>query len=126
MKETVANIPGKLYGQKSYGEREAFYHVVVLTLLWACDLHIHAEEWTSDGISDLVLIFERDVYVIEFKKKRPAAGIRQIEDKGYATKYAAAPYLALVGIEIDAKKRQLKGYKVKVVSAPRVTDGQPN
>jgi hypothetical protein len=33
MKQTLANIPGKLYN-KQYQETEAYYHSIILTLLW--------------------------------------------------------------------------------------------
>jgi hypothetical protein len=116
MKATLANIPGKLYDSKSdYPQKEAYYHTVILTLLWACELRVHAEEWTSRGISDLVLNFEGDIYVMELKKAPPAVCIAQIKEKGYAEKYATAPYLALVGIEIDAEKRTLKAFDVETL-----------
>jgi hypothetical protein len=74
---------------------------------------VHAEEWTSRGISDLVLEYRGDVYVIELKKDTPQACLRQIREKGYGAKYASAPYLALVGISIDAPNRTLREYRLE-------------
>jgi hypothetical protein len=109
MKQTMANIPGKLYN-KEYQETEAYYHSIILTLLWACELHVHAEEYTSLGISDLVLDFEGDIYVMELKTTYAKTALTQIQTRGYAEKYKSAPYLALIGIAIDTEKRNLRDY----------------
>ncbi|MDR3335130.1 MAG: PD-(D/E)XK nuclease domain-containing protein, partial [Treponema sp.] len=100
---------------KNYAHKEAYYHTVILTLLWACGLHVHAEEYTNRGMSDLVLNYRGDVWVIELKRASPKVSLKQIKNKGYADKYAAAPYLALVGIEIDIEQRNLKAWKVEKV-----------
>jgi hypothetical protein len=57
MNRALANIPSVLYSDAAdgYAGREAYYHSILLTLLWACELHIHAEERSSRGDSDLVL-----------------------------------------------------------------------
>jgi hypothetical protein len=112
MKQTLANIPGKLYN-KQYQETEAYYHSIILTLLWACELHIHAEEYTSQGISDLVLEFEGDIYVMELKTTYANTALTQIKTRGYAEKYKSAPYLALIGIAIDTEKRNLREYTLE-------------
>jgi hypothetical protein len=109
MKQTLANIPGKLYN-KQYQETEAYYHSIILTLLWACELHVHAEEYTSQGISDLVLEFEGDIYVMELKTTYAQTALTQIQNRGYAEKYKSAPYLALIGIAIDTEKRNLRDF----------------
>jgi hypothetical protein len=116
MNQTLANIPGKLYdNQSEYPQREAFYHTVVLTLLWACELQVQPEVWTSGGLSDLILDYRGDIYVMELKKDATAACLRQIKQRGYAEKYVSAPYIALVGIEIDADHRRLKTYEVEEI-----------
>jgi hypothetical protein len=112
MNQTLANIPGKLYN-KEYQETEAYYHSIILTLLWACELHVHAEEYTSLGISDLVLEYRGDIYVMELKTSYAKTALTQIKTRGYAEKYKAAPYLALIGIAIDTEKRNLKDYTLE-------------
>jgi hypothetical protein len=114
MKRTLANIPGKLYeNNQDYQKREAYYHTVILTLLWSCNLNVRAEEWTSRGISDLVLTYRDDVYIIELKIAPPKTSLAQIAKHGYGEKYAGAPYRAAVGIEIDAPNKTLKGYEIE-------------
>jgi hypothetical protein len=117
MKATLANVPAKLYDndkKKDYAEKEAYYHAVILTLLWACGLHVHAEEYTSRSMSDLVLDYHGDIWVIELKKASTTVSLQQIKDKGYAEKYAAAPFLALVGIEIDIEQKNLKTFEMEI------------
>jgi hypothetical protein len=113
MKSVFAAIPGKLYPRAKVTEekKEYWYHTILLTMLWSCGLNVQAEEWTSRGISDLVLKYQDDVYIIELKRQNPAVSIQQIRDKGYAEKYATAKHLTLVGIELDTKKRALKMFE---------------
>jgi hypothetical protein len=106
-KQIFAAIPGKLYS-----EDESWYHTVLLTFLWGCNLKAKAEEWTANGISDIVLDYDGDIYIIELKKKPPEASLAQIKEKGYAEKYASAPFLLCAGIEINTKRRGLKSFAV--------------
>jgi hypothetical protein len=116
MQRTLANVPGNLYDTDSnYPQKEAYYNMVILTLLWTCNLNVQAQEWSAHGISDLVLKFNGDVYVIELKKASKETAIQQIKDKGYAEKYNDAPYLVLVGIEVDAENHRLKDWGQEVV-----------
>jgi hypothetical protein len=116
MKRTLANIPGKLYeNNQGYQKKEAYYHTVILTLLWACNLNVRAEEWSSKGIADLTLNFEGDIYIIELKIAPTKTALAQIKEKRYFEKYAGAPYLALIGIEIDAENKTLKEYELETV-----------
>jgi hypothetical protein len=115
-KEIFAAIPGKLYGKD-----ESWYHTVLLTFLWGCSVRAKAEEWTANGISDIVIEWKPakakkfDVYIIELKKKPPETSLAQIHSKGYAEKYASAPHLALAGIEIGTRKKGLKSCKIEVI-----------
>jgi hypothetical protein len=117
MNQTFAAIPGKLWPDKNaaYQEKEAYFHTVILTLFWSCGLRVTPEEWTSKGLSDLVLELNKDIYIIELKKAPPSVSIQQIKDKGYAVKYASADYVALVGIEIDPEKKTLIQKEIAVV-----------
>jgi hypothetical protein len=113
MKRTLAMIPGKLYAKSDYPDKEAYYHTVLLTLLWGCNLHVKAEEWSARGVSDIVLNYDGDIYIIELKKAPCEVSLKQIRDKGYGEKYANAPYLAFVGIQIDTEHRSLAAYKLE-------------
>jgi hypothetical protein len=113
MQRCFAGIPGKLYPAKKTDadQKERWYHTIMLTLFWASGIDVTPEEWTSHGISDLVLKYKDAVYIIELKRQVPDASIQQIRDKGYANKYASSPHLTLAGIELDVDKRKLKSCK---------------
>ncbi|MDR0909819.1 MAG: ATP-binding protein [Spirochaetaceae bacterium] len=113
MKQAISNVPGKYFptGDAKNEKKEYFYHTIILTLLWSCGLDVKAEEWTSKGISDLVLNYRGDIYVIELKLAPPEVSLKQIHDKGYADKYASAPNLRLIGMEINDKERTLAAWK---------------
>jgi hypothetical protein len=113
MKQAISTIPSKYFpkGTDKNEKKEYFYHTIILTLLWSCGLDVKAEEWTSKGISDLVINHRGDIYVIELKLAPPEVSLQQIRDKGYAEKYASAPYLRLIGMEIDDKERTLAAWE---------------
>jgi hypothetical protein len=58
-------------------------------------------------MSDLVLNYRGDIYIIEFKKDKATVALEQIKSKGYGKKYGAA---TLIGIEIDADAKSFKEY----------------
>jgi hypothetical protein len=82
--------------------RESFYHSVILTMFWAAGINVKAEELSNLGRSDLILEYEKDVYIIELKKQPAEVPIKgvlkklqddfgtkssQIREKNYAGKY---------------------------------------
>ena len=122
MRRTFSNIPYTIFEpgkkddavetQRAYIERlEAFYHSVILTMLWAAGINVRAEELTALGRSDLILEYEQDVYIIELKKQPPEVSLEQIKNKQYGLKYGNRK-LYLVGIEIDDEKRNVSAYKI--------------
>jgi hypothetical protein len=102
MNRMISAIPFNLHDKK-----ESYYHSVMLTLFWACGLNALAEERTSRGMSDLVLNYRGDIYIIEFKKDKATVALEQIKSKGYGKKYGTA---TLIGIEIDADAKSFKKY----------------
>ena len=123
MQRTFSNIPYTLFEPRQkdtlietedeYIQRlEGFYHSVILTMLWAAGINVKAEELTELGRSDLILEYEKDVYIIELKKQPPEVSLEQIKNKQYGLKYGDRK-LYLVGIEIDDEKRNVSGYKIE-------------
>jgi hypothetical protein len=50
---------------------------------------VHAEEYTSRGMSDLVLVYRGDVWVIELKKASTQVALQQIKER--ATRKSTPP-----------------------------------
>jgi hypothetical protein len=120
MRRTLSNIPYTIFENKrkteaaeterAYLKRmEAFYHSVILTMLWAAGINVKAEELTALGRSDLILEYKCDVYIIELKKQAPEVSLKQIREKQYGTKYGNKK-LYYVGIEIDDEKRNVSDF----------------
>jgi hypothetical protein len=110
MQRTLSNIPYNLFETREKYEmeddfakrRESFYHSVILTMFWAAGINVKAEELSNLGRSDLILEYEKDVYIIELKKQPAEVPIKgvlkklqddfgtkssQIREKNYAGKY---------------------------------------
>ena len=123
MRRTLSNIPYTIFEprkkdeaaetDRAYIERlEGFYHAVILTMLWAAGINVRAEELTALGRSDLILEYEKDVYIIELKKQPPEVSLKQIKEKEYGVKYSDRK-LYLVGIEIDDEIRNVSNYRIE-------------
>ena len=105
-----ANIPSNLFTNK-----ESFYHSVILSIFYTAGFNVIAEESTSLGNSDLVLEYNKSIYVIELKTTSINKAISQIKDKKYYQKYLIKHKpLYAVGMLIDLKKRNIA--KVGIVS----------
>ena len=123
MRRTFSNIPYTIFEprkkdeaaetERAYIERlEGFYHAVILTMFWAAGVNVRAEELTALGRSDLILEFEKDLYIIELKKQPPEVSLKQIREKEYGVKYSDRK-LYLVGLEIDDEIRNVSNYKIE-------------
>ena len=102
LKALFASIPYQLHV-----DREAYYHSIFLAILNILGFGANAEVPTAKGRIDAVLEFDDKIYILEFKYKgcKPDAspedkqqlfikalddGMRQIEETGYANKYAGS------------------------------------
>jgi len=119
MQRLFASIPYMLFEKQKKGEdpnqwthrEESFYHSLFRTALWACGISVKAEEPTHLGRSDLIIEFAQDVYIVELKKAPAQKALSQILQKEYHLKYTDRP-LSLIGIEIDANRRNLAGFTI--------------
>ena len=83
---------------------------------------IRSQESTSRGRSDLVVVIDRQVFVIECKMavktddadREVSAAISQIRDRGYADKYRdGVNALYFIGAVFDGNERNLIKMKVE-------------
>jgi hypothetical protein len=74
-----------------------------------------SEVLTSRGRIDLAVEFADRVYVFEFKCGQSAeAALRQIRERGYATRYAGSgKAITLIGINFDPEQRNLADWRVE-------------
>ena len=72
-------------------------------------VNVNGEVQTHDGRIDMVVDLPDDIYIVEFKLDRPAAGaMEQIKGKDYAGKYAMSKKrITLIGISFSSEKRTI-------------------
>ena len=76
---------------------------------------IEAEILTIDGRIDSVVKTDKEIYILEFKINQSAEeAIKQIEEKGYAEKYAddKRPKI-LLGINFNTETKRVDDYKMQ-------------
>ncbi len=105
MTAIFASIPYTLSAQRD----EAYFHTVFYLALSASGVDVTSELLTSRGRIDLAVKLADKVYVFEFKcNQRAAAGLAQIQAKGYAERYrGSGKRVILVGINFDTATRNV-------------------
>ena len=82
-------------------------------MLTAFGADIRAEEPSAKGRSDLTLLMPKGIYVMELKYDDTAeAALAQINERGYADKYAAdGRPITKVGIAFSSKDRNFTEWR---------------
>lgn len=105
--KAFAQIPYDLW-QK---ENEQFYHAIVHLLFSLLGVYIHSEVHTKDGRADALIIFEDNVYCLEFKMDKSAEkAIQQIKERGYMDQYIGGNKpIHMIGINFSSEKKKIEG-----------------
>ena len=74
-----------------------------------------SEVLTSRGRIDMVVEFSDKIFIMEFKcNQSAAAGIKQIQKKGYADKYQEShKKIYLMALNFNTEKRNLAKWKIE-------------
>jgi hypothetical protein len=104
--QAFAQIPYDLW-QK---ENEQFYHAIVHLLFSLLGVYIHSEVHTKDGRADALIIFEDNVYCLEFKlDKSSQEAVQQIKERGYVNQYIGGNKpIHLIGINFSSEKKKVE------------------
>ncbi|MBD5182061.1 MAG: ATP-binding protein [Bacteroidales bacterium] len=104
-----AGVPYDLKMDNENNFHNAFY---ILTTLIGIDAR--AEAHTSDGRIDLLIETPEYIYIIELKYDgSPAEALRQIEEKGYARRFAGdARKIFLIGVNFSSVTRRIEGWEI--------------
>lgn len=102
-----AQIPYDLW-QK---ENEHFYHAIVHLLFSLLGVYIHSEVHTQYGRADALIIFEENIYCLEFKLNKSAQeAINQIQKTGYLDKYKdSTKTIHAIGINFNSESKKVDG-----------------
>jgi hypothetical protein len=90
-------------------KNEHHFHAMLYTLFVSFGADVVAEDLTSQGRADLTLKMPKGIYIIELKYGKSAdEALRQIDERGYARKYAmdGRPVIK-VGLAFSKEERNI-------------------
>jgi hypothetical protein len=114
-----ASIPNDWYRRNEIAHYEGYYASVFYSHFAALGLDIRLEDVTHKGRIDMTVLFNGQVYLLEFKVVEDAPqgrALQQIRDRGYADKYRArGEPIHLIGVEFSRKQRSVVGFEVETL-----------
>ena len=114
-----ASIPNDWYRRNEIARYEGYYASVFYSHFAALGLDIRLEDVTHKGRIDMTVLFNGQVYLLEFKVVEDAPqgrALQQIRDRGYADKYRArGEPIHLIGVEFSRKQRSVVGFEVETL-----------
>ena len=112
-----ASIPNDWYRSNPISNYEGYYASVFYSHFAALGLDIRAEDVTNQGRIDMSVLFNRNVYLFEFKVVEllpEGRALQQIKDRRYADKYRArGEPMHLIGVEFSRERRSVVGFEVE-------------
>ena len=113
--ETVTAIFASIPYTISAKKDEAYFHTLFYLMVSASGTDVKSEVITSQGRIDMTAKFSDKVFIMEFKCNQSAeAGIKQIQEKGYADKYKqSGKKIFFMGINFSTEKRNLADWNVE-------------
>lgn len=113
MKKMEAFFAKQNYQIQGNAEKDFQYAMSIILQLLGEELVIHTEDATSDGRMDIMVETPRFVYIIEIKiNDTVEAALQQIEDKGYARKFADDKRpLFKIGVRFSTETRCIESWK---------------
>ncbi len=122
IKAMLSGIPKIWAKSGNLDHYESWYASMLYMSFRTTQVTLNAEEMTSHGRSDMVLLHENQVFVLEFKmlkknrttKETLDDAIAQIRTKKYADKYIdRGEPIHLIGMVFDETDRNLQGIRVE-------------
>ncbi len=113
MKELDAYFAGIPYDLKMDNENN--FHNALYILITLIGIDAKAEVHTSDGRIDLQIDTPKYIYLIELKyDSSPELALRQIDEKGYARKFAAdTRKLFKIGVNFSSNQRRIESWQIE-------------
>ena len=112
-----AGIPYQWHVRNDIQEYEGYYASVVYSCFAAQGFDLVPEESTSAGRADMVVRFNGEVYVFEFKlagEESTGTALAQIKEKGYADKYRhLGRRIHLIGVEFSRENRNIAAFEAQ-------------
>lgn len=112
-----ASIPHDWYRNNPIAQYEGYYASIFYSHFAALGIDVRVEDATSHGRIDMAVLFNGQVYLLEFKVVElvpEGRALQQIRDRGYAEKYRArGEPIHLVGVEFSRESRSVVGFEVE-------------
>ena len=112
-----ASIPYEWYINNDIANYEGYYASVFYSWFAALGLDTKVEDSSSHGRLDMAVLFNRCVYLFEFKVVELAsagAAMAQLQARGYADKYRALGQpIYLIAVEFSKDERNLAAFDVE-------------
>ena len=112
-----ASIPYEWYTNNDIAHYEGYYASVFYSYFAGLGLNITVEDSSSHGRLDMAVLFNRHVYLFEFKVVELAsagAALAQLQERRYADKYRALGQpIYLIAVEFSKEERNLAAFEVE-------------
>jgi len=112
-----ASIPFDWHRKNDIARYEGYYASVFYSYFAALGLDIRVEDATSRGRVDMTVLFEKRVYIFEFKVvelEPEGRAMEQLLSREYAAKYRSrAEPVYLIAVEFSREKRTLVGFEAR-------------
>jgi hypothetical protein len=112
-----ASIPHDWYRNNPIAQYEGYYASVFYSYFASIGLDIRVEDATNKGRVDMTVLFNNNIYVIEFKVvegKATGEAMAQIKAKDYAAKYRdKGQPIHLMGVEFSKEAKGVVGFEVE-------------
>ena len=114
MKRMEAFFAKQNYQIQGNSEKDFQYAMSIILQLLGEDLIVHTEDATSEGRMDILVEAPSFVYIVEIKINDTAeAALQQIEDKGYARKFADDKRkIFKIGVRFSTESRCIDSWKI--------------
>ena len=114
-----ASIPHDWFRNNPIAQFEGYYASVFYSHFAALGLDIRLEDTTHRGRIDMAVLFNRNIYLFEFKVVElvpDGKALQQLKDRAYADKYRAIGQpIHLVGVEFSREQRSVVGFDVETI-----------
>ena len=101
-----AQIPYDLWQR----ENEQYYHAIVHLLFSLLNVYIFSEVHTQQGRADAIIIYEDQIYCIEFKLDQSAQiALDQILERGYTDRFKESRQpIYHIGINFSSEQKKME------------------
>lgn len=112
-----ASIPNDWYRNNPIAQFEGYYASVFYSYFASLGFDIRLEDVTNRGRIDMTVLFNNQIYIIEFKVVETAPegkAMAQLKERNYADKYQAHQQpIHLIGVEFSKEAKGLVGFEVE-------------